>query len=774
MPVIQHASQAQVFSSGTTGTVTATFGSSTTAGNCLVACMSSPSASAAVTSVTAVKTGALAESWTQSEHISDASSGIYVGIWTNQGTGGGATTVNVSVSFGQTDSGSVQTPFLLDVYEVSQVTGVDKIAVSAAGATGTSWSSGATATTSQASEIAFGVASCTPTASGTATMTGPGGAWTNSTTLTEPWTSTFGSYHCYQVSGYETLSSTGTVTYSGTVSASSYWDAAVVTLTVSSSVAHPVSASLSGTGTLTAGAVVSVPRGATLAGTGTLAVAATVAIPSAAALSGTGTLTAGAAVTAIGQGSAALSGTGTLTVAGGLGWSASAALTGTGTLTAGYTGLMLQGAALTGTGVLTVSPSVSLQFTAGLFGGGFLSIPQVAGGLVSGVGGAGTPQALPGSSQVAVAPPGSSNWQWIGTLGQVTALTYSYTCPGGADKMTCTVQVPASYQTQLFYPGWQVRITRGGMDIWRGKLDQPQYHPQQGWTLTAVGNGNRGQDFNAYFTSTWPSNEPDEVISQAISRGLPWINPGYNGASFASQFWLGQSVDAGSQTVTAFLNMITSRGGLTWYVNSQPGGLYGGDDLQIFPLPTVPTRLLVCTTPVARTLGGYVNYLLIRYAASSDNATAGTPATYAYATATNPRSIAAHGQLEAFFDLSDAPVMSGTQAQAIGNYVLQAYVAASYAGPFTASYGQLLNTGGQAVDIGVGQAGVMAKLVLADSSYGGAVDASVPVTFIIGSYEYNDVTQVATIQPYQTLNQSLSSVMSAEHATLMPVTVASS
>ena len=537
----------------------------------------------------------------------------------------------------------------------------------------------------------------------------------------------------------------------------------------------PSASPLSGSGSLAAAPLVTQPAAAALSGSGTVAAAGTASTFAAAALVGLGVLAAAAAVTVPGAAAAALSGSGTLAGTRAVTWQQAVPLSGSGTVAAQYTGIMAQAVPLSGTGNLAVAAAATLKFTAGLFGGGFLSIPQVAGGLVNGVGGAGTPMALPGSSQVAVAAPGSSNWQWLGTLGQVTALTYSYVCPGGADKMTCAVLVPASFQSQLFYPGWQVKIVRGGMDIWHGKLDQPSYQPGQGWTLTAVGNGNRGTDFNAYYTSTWPAGQPDEVISQAISRGLPWVSPGYDGASFASQFWLGQSVDAGAQTVTAFLNMITSRGALTWYVNSGPGGLYAGDDLQIFPLPTVPNRLLVATAPIARTLGGYVNYLLIRYQASADNTATSTAATYAYTTATNPRSIAAHGQLEAFFDLGDAPVMTGPAAAAIGGLVLQSYVAASYAGPFTVSYGQLLNMGGQPVDIGCdGAASMMVKLVLADSAYGGAVDLSVPVTFLVGSYSYNDMTQTAQVSPYAMLDQSLSGLLSAQSAALTPITVASS
>ena len=208
-------------------------------------------------------------------------------------------------------------------------------------------------------------------------------------------------------------------------------------------------------------------------------------------------------------------------------------LYGTGTLTA----LPPPIANLSGQGQLGLN--VTLKLVIGLYGTGSMSIPQVAGGLVNGVGGVGIPYALPGSSQVAVAPPGSQSWQWLGTLGQVTALTYSYVCPGGCDKMTCTVMVPAAYRTQLFNPGWQVKITRGGHDVWHGKLDEPQ-PSASGWTLTAVGQGNLGQDYLAIYTSTWPASQPDQSVNNAISRGMPWVNPGVGSPSGA---WYGQAVD---------------------------------------------------------------------------------------------------------------------------------------------------------------------------------------------------------------------------------------
>ena len=424
-----------------------------------------------------------------------------------------------------------------------------------------------------------------------------------------------------------------------------------------------------------------------------------------------------------------------------------------------------------GTGTLGL-PGVVLGFPAALSGSGTLSILQATGGLVFASPGAATPQAYPLSSQVAVAPPGSANWQYLGTLGTVTALTYSFTCPGGADKMTATVMVPASYRTQLFNPGWQVKITRGGHVIWTGKLDEPQ-PSAQGWTLTAVGDGSRGSDFLAIYTSTWPAGQPDESINGAISRGLPWANPGVGTPPGA---WFGQAVDSGAQTITALLTLICTRGGLTWYVSSQPGGV-PGSDLSVFPLPTTPNRLLTSNTPVGRTLGGDINTIFIRYQATADipagGTGTGTAATFAITSVQNAASVAAHGTIETYIDLSDVGVQTAAAAQAVGNSVLAVYQRASFAGPFTGSYGQLMNTGGVPVDPGADQAGTMCKLILTDFGFGGEVTPQFPVTFITGTYEWDDLAQRFTITPYVSVDSSLQGMLSLENTVLKPVAAAS-
>jgi len=511
---------------------------------------------------------------------------------------------------------------------------------------------------------------------------------------------------------------------------------------------------------LTYTAVTSHSGTAALSGTGTLT--ATGAFAGTAALSGSGTLSwSGSRVyrATVLSGSGTLSGTRIGTLA------ESAALSGSGTLAGLAGGTRFRSAALSGSGTLTV-PGVTLGFQGALSGTGTLSIVGTGGTVQAGAGTA-VPYAWPGTSQVAVAPPGTSQWQYLGTLGLVTSLTYSFTCPGGADKLDCTVAVPASYRNQIQTPGWQVRVTRGGHTVWTGKMDEPVPSPA-GWHFTAVGDGNRGADFRAVYSSTWPANEPDEAINNAINRGLPWVNPGVGSPA---GIWLGQAQDSGSATVADLLNLACTRGGLTWYANSQPGG-QPGTDLSVFPLPTAVNRLLVVTDPVARTLGGDVNTIFIRYQVSdASSSTSGSQAaTFGTTSVQNAASVAAHGVIETYVDLSGAGVMSAGAAQAVGNNILAVYQRASFAGPFTAAWGQLLNAGGAPIDPGTDQAGTVVRLILTDYAYGGEVSPA-PITFIVGGYTWDDFAGKATITPYQRLDQSLSGLLSMETTTLTPVTV---
>jgi hypothetical protein len=707
--------QVQSLTGPLTATLPQTTGQSGT--STLVACITTSGATANP-GVSSITLGGSADNWQAA--LTDTANHFGGIIWYDPGCASGQTSVVLTCTGGSGAGADIY----LTVYEVTGVLAFDKGSHGDATSGFATWSSGATATTSAASEIFFGAvmgSTSVPAVTGV-------GTWTTRST---------GTGQFDQVAGYQIVSSAGTATFSGTQGTGGYV-AVVATFSVSGGT-HSGTATLTGSGTLSA----------------------TGAFAGTAALTGSGTLTwSGSRVykATVLTGSGTLTGTrhGTATPA--------ATLTGTGTLTAAGTVLRLRGAILTGSGTLAV-PGFTLRKTAALAGIGTLSIIGT-GGTVQASAGVSVPYAHPGTSQVAVAPPGTQAWQYLGTLGLVTSLTYSFVMPGGADKLTCTVQVPASYRTQLLNPGWQVRVTRGGHAVWTGRLDEPVPSPS-GWQVTAVGDGQRGQDFRAVYSSAWPSGEPDQAVNNAIARGLPWVNPG---VGTPAGIWLGQATDSGAGTIADLLNLACTRGGLTWYASSQPGG-QPGTDLNVFPLPTAVNRLLVVTDTVARTLGGDINTIYLRYQISdaSSNAGGNQQATFGTTSVQNAASVAAHGVTETYMDLSSAGVMSAGAAQAVGNNVLAIYQRASFAGPFTAARGQLLNAGGAPVDPGTDQAGTVVRLILTDWGAGGEVTPQ-PITFIVGGYAWDDFAQKATITPYQSLDESLSGLLSMQSTVLTPIT----
>lgn len=356
--------------------------------------------------------------------------------------------------------------------------------------------------------------------------------------------------------------------------------------------------------------------------------------------------------------------------------------------------------------------------------------------------------------------------RWMGALGHVMDLQYATNIPGGCQSAQWTLEVEPNYRNEAMDPGRIVQVVRGGSVVWDGILDEPQ-PTTTGWTMTAVGSGAQGANTVAFYTDAWPTSEPDESINNAVSRGLRWVNPGVGSPSGA---WFGQAVDPGDQTISDLLNLICTRGGLTWYVNPQPGS--AGNVLSVFQLPIAVNYLLVATTPVGRTLGGNWNTLFLRYQISADNTGTGpgTPATYGTVSVTNSASVGLYGPMEAYVDLSNAGTITAAQAQTVGNYILSIYQRVSFNGPFQLQQGQLLTLGGQPVDLGCVQAGAVCQLMLTDFGYGGEVTPQFPISFIIGTYLWNDQTQQATVTPYQTLNQNLSSLLSLEGTLLTPIT----
>ena len=190
--------------------------------------------------------------------------------------------------------------------------------------------------------------------------------------------------------------------------------------------------------------------------------------------------------------------------------------------------------------------------------------------------------------------------------------------------MSCLLQTEPNTRPSALNPGRTVKIYRGGGAIWAGKLAEPQ-PGSDGWAITRPGVGTLGANYSAHYT-TWNADNP---INLAIGRGLPWINSGPRRGSPGCGCRRRKTTPRKRLQIFSTFCARTAR---------SPGTWTGPGSLRIIPIPTVPTRLLVATTPAARTITADVNRLYVRYQATADNADTGAAATYGVVSASNAAS----------------------------------------------------------------------------------------------------------------------------------------
>lgn len=220
MPV----SVVQTASNTGTSTVTVTLGSSTTAGNCLVACIAMGSGGGLAT-VSGVTLGGAADHWAQLAAAGNLLTGAeQLAVWADPNCAGGQTAVAITVS------GAAVT--LAQVFEASGIAASSVLDQSATADSGGATSGPAfslsTGSTAQASELAI---ACTYGYN--QTVTGPSSPWVNEATLAS-------TTRDLQAS-YQILSSAGTVTYSGSYGAATFNGQIVVTLLAAAAAAAAVS-----------------------------------------------------------------------------------------------------------------------------------------------------------------------------------------------------------------------------------------------------------------------------------------------------------------------------------------------------------------------------------------------------------------------------------------------------------------------------------------------------------------------------------------------------
>ncbi|SRR6266568_3367109 len=360
----------------------------------------------------------------------------------------------------------------------------------------------------------------------------------------------------------------------------------------------------------------------------------------------------------------------------------------------------------------------------------------------------------PGLTHVVTFPPGGGRGLSLQHLGHMSPARYSFTTPGGCDQLSATYYKPPRVRSEALNPGRAVKAYRGGSVCWKGVLDEPA-PSDTGWNVTAHGSGTLGADYQGIYSVAWGTGVFDDAVDQAIARGLDWVRPA---TLAASGIWTGQKVDNGSIKITDLLNLGCSKGGLTWQVATGPGDR---NVVSVFPLPTVPNRILVATSPAGQSIASGPDALYLRYQSSPDGA---TKAVYGLAEADRQGVIDAQGRREDYTDLSSGGTLTSGAAQNVGTAVLQRFTRAGFTDPFTTGYGQLLNMGGTPVDPGVfyqdGAVTMVCRALLSDFAFSGEVTRG-PVNFLVGAYEWDDGALTATITPFESIRHDFGSLLQA-------------
>ena len=213
---------------------------------------------------------------------------------------------------------------------------------------------------------------------------------------------------------------------------------------------------------------------------------------------------------------------------------------------------------------------------------------------------------------------------------------------------------------------------------------------------------------------------------------------------------MGTAADPFSETITDFLNNMTVQAGLLWYIGRN-------NVLAVGTPPSTVNRLLINTVPASPTLIGNINRVYAKYVSSDDGQ---GNQNYSWAMASNQPDINLHQPNEQPVDLTPAGVMSSETATGWAQLVLQQFQAAAFGNSFQVRYGQLLTTGGQAVDPATEQAGTVCRLLSTDSGYGGEITPG-PVQFLTGNYAYDDDSQTGTVTPWQSYKTDYASLLTA-------------
>lgn len=323
------------------------------------------------------------------------------------------------------------------------------------------------------------------------------------------------------------------------------------------------------------------------------------------------------------------------------------------------------------------------------------------------------------SRQILVA---TNNWagtdrRWLDEVGIVTNVVMKTMYPGGPSLLSCSLNMPAISAPTVVVPGRKVEVFVGGLLRWAGKLSDPKRG--EPWSIEAVGLGSLATSYTADSTSA------DTSVTDAISRGLPWVHA----ASALSTFVA--TVGDGSQSLDQALTAAATGANKAWRVDAN-------GNILAEAWPSAPTHLAFPVNVPEATTANYATAYLIKYQATS-TATAMT-------SVSNSAAAARYGGNPQPLDLTGYGVISAATAQSYGTqYLNRQTPTLTLSGPIVVMPGQLLTTTGAAVDLATVRAGIVVQVMTTDPGHSQLLDPTKPISGVVVETSYDSTAETLAL-----------------------------
>lgn len=326
----------------------------------------------------------------------------------------------------------------------------------------------------------------------------------------------------------------------------------------------------------------------------------------------------------------------------------------------------------------------------------------------------------------------------LDAVGAVSGLRFSTSVNG---DLAATWQMHLNSRTdhRALAPGRTVRIPIGATRAWQGILGNPRRGDV--WEFTATGWQALGQNYGSIAPTNGNALELDDVVDDAIGRGLPWTRPA------ALPTVPNGSEPSGYTRVVDVLNAVCDAKGKVWTVD-RDGQLTAADRPS-----TVAYLLQANDTAGGRTVRGFVTDVHVTYIDWNS-----------YAQTTILRSVTSrpYGRFEDVLDLTDKGPISAAHAQDHGdNWLAKRGPRLRFTSAFSITPGQLLSPGGVPVDLATVQASDgTVRVMLTDPDSAAGELALGPVEVPVGETEYDVDSDTLTLTPLDHTPTGLQTVFS--------------